>query len=95
MSSNQPDGNRVGPTRQPPELGVTGARQYVREGQFPDVSGCCGTLEPMAKELQPLAVAASSAVTGELLDRTGLAIRAAEVAARQRSPETRRTYAAV
>ena len=59
------------------------------------MSGCCGTLEPMAKELQPLAVAASSAVTGELLDRTGLAIRAAEVAVRQRSPETRRTYAAV
>jgi hypothetical protein len=49
----------------------------------------------MAKELQPLAVAATSAVTGELLDRTGLAIRAAEVAARQCSPETRRTYAAV
>ena len=35
------------------------------------MSGGCGTLEPMAKELQPLAVAASSAVTGELLDRTG------------------------
>lgn len=57
-----------------------------RKRYCPDVSGCCGTLEPMAKELQPLAVAASSAVTGELLDRTGLAMR---------SPETRRTYAAV
>ena len=31
----------------------------------------------------------------EVLDPTGLAARAAEVAARQRSPETRRTYAAV
>jgi site-specific recombinase XerD len=47
-----------------------------------------------AKELQPTVVA-RSAVTGELLDPAGLVTRAAEVAARQRSPETRRTYAAV
>jgi site-specific recombinase XerD len=59
------------------------------------MSGDCGTLESMARELQPPAVAATRAVTGELLDSTGLAIRAPEVAARQRSPETRRTYAAV
>ncbi len=34
-------------------------------------------------------------VTGEVLDPAGLADRAAEVAARQRSAETRRTYAAM
>lgn len=34
-------------------------------------------------------------VAGELVDPAALAVRAAEVAARQRSPETRRTYAAV
>ena len=59
------------------------------------MSGDCGTLWSMAKELQHTAVAATSAVTGELLDPASLATRAAEVAARQRSPETRRTYAAV
>ena len=53
-----------------------------------------GTLGSMAKELHPTAVA-RSAVRGELLDPAGLAARASEVAARQRSPETRRTYAAV
>ncbi|MGP0035882.1 MAG: hypothetical protein ACLP4R_15080 [Solirubrobacteraceae bacterium] len=31
----------------------------------------------------------------EIVDPAALAVRAAEVAARQRSPETRRTYAAV
>jgi site-specific recombinase XerD len=35
------------------------------------------------------------ALAGELIDPGGLTVRAAEVAARQRSPETRRTYAAV
>ncbi|HEX5923146.1 MAG TPA: hypothetical protein VFY45_04900 [Baekduia sp.] len=35
------------------------------------------------------------ALSGEVLDPCGLAARASEVAARQRSPETRRTYAAV
>jgi hypothetical protein len=35
------------------------------------------------------------ALAGELVDPGGLTVRAAEVAARQRSPETRRTYAAV
>ena len=54
----------------------------------------CGTLGSMANELQPTVVARSAA-TGELLDPAGLVSRAAEVAARQRSPETRRTYAAV
>ena len=58
------------------------------------MSGRSGTLGSMAKELHPTAVA-RSAVTGELLDPAGLAARASEVAARQRSPETRRTYAAV
>jgi site-specific recombinase XerD len=59
------------------------------------MSEVCGALRSMAKELQHTAVAATSAVTGELLDPASLATRAAEVAARQRSPETRRTYAAV
>ena len=51
------------------------------------------TVAPMARELQR--VPASTALVGELVDPAGLAVRAAEVAARQRSPETRRTYAAV
>lgn len=34
-------------------------------------------------------------MAGEIVAPAGLAARAAEVAARQRSPETRRTYAAV
>ena len=38
---------------------------------------------------------ADDGVVGELLDPAGLAARASEVAARQRSPETRRTYATV
>ena len=54
----------------------------------------CGTLGDMANELQP-AVTPRTAVGGEVIDPRGLAARAAEVAARQRSPETRRTYAAV
>ena len=48
----------------------------------------------MVKELEPIA-AQVSAIAGELLHPDGLTARAAEVAARQRSPETRRTYAAV
>ena len=39
--------------------------------------------------------AVRSAVTTEILDPGCLALRSAEVAARQRSPQTRRTYAAV
>lgn len=42
-----------------------------------------------------LALAPGAAVAGDVVDPAGLAMRAAEVAARQRSPETRRTYAAV
>lgn len=50
----------------------------------------------MAQELQPAAAAlTNAAVVGEVVDPAGLAVRAAEVAARHRSPETRRTYAAV
>jgi len=49
----------------------------------------------MAQQLQPAAPALATAIAGELVDPAGLAARAAEVAARQRSPETRRTYAAV
>ena len=49
----------------------------------------------MANELQRAATPPPTAVVGELLDSARLAARAAEIAARQRSPETRRTYAAV
>jgi site-specific recombinase XerC len=59
------------------------------------MSDRCDTLGSMAKELQATTVTATSTVTGELLDPADLLTRAAEVAARQRSPETRRTYAAV
>jgi hypothetical protein len=45
-------------------------------------------------ELQ-LTTPAMAALDGEVLDPAALVVRAAEVAARQRSPETRRTYAAV
>jgi site-specific recombinase XerC len=45
----------------------------------------------MANELQR----AATETTSEVLDPAGLGARAAAVAARQRSPETRRTYAAV
>ncbi|MDQ6807228.1 MAG: site-specific integrase, partial [Actinomycetota bacterium] len=47
------------------------------------------------KELSPTAAALSTGVAGEVLDAAALAARAAEVVARQRSGETRRTYAAV
>ena len=43
-----------------------------------------------SSELQPL-----HAAVGDVVDPDNLAVRAAEVAARQRSPETRRTYAGV
>ena len=50
------------------------------------------SLRPVSRDTpQP----AATAVAGELVDATGLGARAAEVAAQQRSPETRRTYAAV
>jgi hypothetical protein len=44
-----------------------------------------------SSQLQPSAAWA----VGDVVDPAGLAVRAAEVAARERSPETRRTYAAV
>ena len=46
-------------------------------------------------ELTARPSASALAVSGDVLDPRGLASRAGEVAARQRSPETRRTYAAV
>ena len=46
-------------------------------------------------ELTARPSASAPAVSGEMVDPRGLAARAAEVAARHRSPETRRTYAAV
>jgi hypothetical protein len=46
-------------------------------------------------ELAARRSASAIAVSGEVIDPRGLAVRADEVAARQRSPETRRTYAAV
>ena len=49
----------------------------------------------VAHQLQPAAPTLTTALAGELVDPGGLTVRAAEVAARQRSPETRRTYAAV
>jgi len=52
-------------------------------------------LPAMAQQLQPSAPTPATAVAGELVDPGALGARAAEVAARQRSPETRRTYAAV
>ena len=48
----------------------------------------------MASASAPLP-ARVSAVAADVVDADGLAARAAEVAARQRSPQTRRTYAAV
>jgi hypothetical protein len=51
-------------------------------------------LPVMALQLEP-ASPVSAAAVAELIDPSRLAARAAEVAARQRSPETRRTYAAV
>jgi site-specific recombinase XerD len=51
-------------------------------------------LPVMALQLEP-ASPVSAAAIGEIIDPGGLAARAAEVATRQRSPETRRTYAAV
>ncbi len=48
----------------------------------------------MAKELELIAGTAST-VVGEVFHPVGLTVRAAQIAARQRSPETRRTYAAV
>ena len=49
----------------------------------------------MAKELQRGTATRTAGRAVEVLDPSGLAARAAEVASRQRSPETRRTYAAV
>src|SRR5215217_8234599 len=49
----------------------------------------------MARELRPATAALTAPAAGDVVDPAGLAGRAAEVAARQRSPETRRTYAAV
>jgi hypothetical protein len=52
-------------------------------------------LSATASQVQPAASALATTVVGELVDPGGLAACAAEIAARQRSPETRRTYAAV
>jgi hypothetical protein len=49
----------------------------------------------MPQELQPTATALVAAIAADVLDPPDLTVLAAEVAARQRSPETRRTYAAV
>jgi site-specific recombinase XerD len=45
--------------------------------------------------LEPASTSPAGAVAGEIVNVGGLATLAAEAAARQRSPETRRTYAAV
>ena len=60
------------------------------------MSGRSGTLAAMAKELQSVTTArrrAGSSASSSTLPAS--AARASEVAARQRSPETRRTYATV
>jgi len=92
-------GVRLRRTRGGPGAGVpwslAGHHGDVREGKFSDVSGRSDMLHVMAQELQPVSGALTTAVAGEIVDPAGLAARAAEVAARQRSPETRRTYAAV
>ena len=59
------------------------------------MSGGCGTLEAMAKELQRGGATRTAGPAVDVLDPSGLAARAPEVASRQRSPDTRRTYAAV
>lgn len=76
-------------------MGLRDTTGDVREGKFSDVSGRSDMLHVMAWELQPVSRALTTTVAGEIVDPAGLAARAAEVAARQRSPETRRTYAAV
>jgi hypothetical protein len=68
---------------------------YVREGQFPDTSDPPAMLSATASQVQPAASALATTVVGELVDPGGLAACAAEIAVRQRSPETRRTYPAV
>ena len=57
------------------------------------MSGAAGTLLAMGSVLE--ARTSPPALAGELVDAGALAALAAEAAARQRSPETRRTYAAV
>ena len=59
------------------------------------MSGTAGTIPAMGAELEAPSRSPAAAVVGELVDACGLAALAAEAAARQRSPETRRTYAAV
>jgi hypothetical protein len=49
----------------------------------------------MAQPLSPAAPTPATVVAGELVDQGALGARAAEIAARQRAPETRRSYAAV
>jgi hypothetical protein len=65
----------------------------IREGQIPGrehLSAPAAILPAMGQQLERVTAAAV-----EVVDPAGLAARAAEVAACQRSPETRRTYAAV
>ena len=91
------------PSPQPRPLRLYAAQQQrpllfryaARETQFPDVSEPLAMLPVMAPQLQPAAPTLTTPIAGELVDPGGLTVRAAEVAARQRSPETRRTYAAV
>jgi hypothetical protein len=55
----------------------------------------CGTLEAMAEELLRGGATRTAGHAADVFDPSGLPARAAEVASWQRSPETRRTYAAV
>ena len=67
-----------------------GAALRVGEGQFPDTSESLAMLPAIGLQLEPTAPTPAT-VLGELVDPGRLAARAAEVAAQQRSPETRRT----
>jgi hypothetical protein len=72
------------------DVGGTRTAPDVRLGGQPGVASqrCAVLGDPPAAPLVPVA-------TREVADPCGLAAVAAEVAARQRSPETRRIYAAV
>jgi integrase len=70
-------------------------RSLVREGQFPDTNICPEPRATFGSCRRPSCSRRPARCFGEVVDPAGLAERAAEVAARQRSPETRRTYAAV
>ena len=57
----------------------------------PDTSEPLSMLPAIGLQLEPTAPTPATAVLGVLVDPGRLAARAAEVAAHQRSPETRRT----